>query len=71
MHYAFYWIYQGEKSSAEREIKRLQGQKAILERDKSKRESIIGKRSDSNVFDQKRAKGSTPMPELEVVINIL
>lgn len=47
----------------------------MLERDMSKRESIIGKRHDStidrslNVFDQKRAKGSTPMPEMEVVIN--
>ncbi|KAL8489358.1 hypothetical protein ACS0TY_025309 [Phlomoides rotata] len=55
---------EGEKSCAERELKRLQGQKAMLERDMSKRESIIGKRHDSTI-EQKRAKGSTPMPELE------
>lgn len=66
---------QGEKSCAERELKRLQSQRAVLERDMSKRESIIGRRRDStidrssNVFDQKRAKGSTSLAELEVVIS--
>ncbi|KAL0339752.1 UNVERIFIED_CONTAM: Kinesin-like protein KIN-7O [Sesamum radiatum] len=62
---------EGEKSCAERELKRLQSQKAMLERDMSKRESIIGRRRDStidrssNVFDQKRTKGSTALTELE------
>ncbi|KAL0404825.1 UNVERIFIED_CONTAM: Kinesin-like protein KIN-7O [Sesamum radiatum] len=62
---------EGEKSCAERELKRLQIQKAMLERDMSKRESIIGRRRDStidrssNVFDQKRTKGSTALAELE------
>ncbi|KAL0359617.1 UNVERIFIED_CONTAM: Kinesin-like protein KIN-7O [Sesamum angustifolium] len=64
---------EGEKSCAERELKRLQSQKAMLERDMSKRESIIGRRRDStidrssNVFDQKRTKGSTALTELEVL----
>ncbi|KAL7097766.1 hypothetical protein ACP275_10G163100 [Erythranthe tilingii] len=63
---------EGEKSCAERELKRLQNQKAKIERDMSKRESIIGKMRDpttdrsSNVFDQKRAKGSAALAELEV-----
>ncbi|KAI3472268.1 hypothetical protein Pfo_029756 [Paulownia fortunei] len=62
---------EGEKSCAERELKRLQSQKAMLERDMSKRESIIGRRRDStidrssNVFDQKRGKGSTALADLE------
>ncbi|XP_011075412.1 kinesin-like protein KIN-7O isoform X2 [Sesamum indicum] len=62
---------EGEKSCAERELKRLQSQKAMLERDMSKRESIIGRRRDStidrssNVFDQKQTKGSTALAELE------
>ncbi|EYU18637.1 hypothetical protein MIMGU_mgv1a000444mg [Erythranthe guttata] len=62
---------EGEKSCAERELKRLQNQKAKIERDMSKRESIIGKMRDpttdrsSNVFDQKRAKGSAALAELE------
>ncbi|KAK4404781.1 Kinesin-like protein KIN-7O [Sesamum angolense] len=62
---------EGEKSCAERELKRLQSQKAMLERDMSKRESIIGRRRDStidrssNVFDQKRTKGPTALTELE------
>ncbi|KAL0453198.1 UNVERIFIED_CONTAM: Kinesin-like protein KIN-7O [Sesamum latifolium] len=62
---------EGEKSCAERELKRLQSQKAMLERDMSKRESIIGRRRDStidrssNVFDQKRTKGSTALAEVE------
>ncbi|KAH6779630.1 P-loop containing nucleoside triphosphate hydrolases superfamily protein [Perilla frutescens var. hirtella] len=53
---------EGEKSYAERELKRLQSQNAMLERDMNKRESVIGRRHDStidrssNVFDQKRPK---------------
>ncbi|KAK4485521.1 hypothetical protein RD792_008163 [Penstemon davidsonii] len=60
---------EGEKSCAEREIKRLQGQQVKLERDMSKRESIIGRRRDStvdtssNIFDRKRAKGSSALVE--------
>ncbi|KAL6555341.1 hypothetical protein OROGR_006599 [Orobanche gracilis] len=55
---------EGEKSWAERELKRLQSQKAMLERDMSKHESISGRRHDSvidrgsNIFDHKRNKGS-------------
>ncbi|KAL6498525.1 hypothetical protein OROHE_026622 [Orobanche hederae] len=55
---------EGEKSWAERELKRLQSQKAMLERDMSKHEFISGRRHDSvidrgsNIFDHKRNKGS-------------
>lgn len=44
-------------------MKKLHGQKALLERDINKRESLAGRRRDSvvdrtsNVFDPKRAKG--------------
>ncbi|CAK9184034.1 unnamed protein product [Ilex paraguariensis] len=54
---------EGEKACAERELKQLHGQKVILERDISKRDSIAGKRRDSvfergsNIFDSKKAKG--------------
>lgn len=53
---------QGEKAYAEREIKQLHGQKTLLERDISKRDSLAGRRRDSvidrsaRVFDPKRAK---------------
>ncbi|PIN18320.1 Kinesin-like protein [Handroanthus impetiginosus] len=62
---------EGEKAFAERELKRLQNQKALLERDMNKRESTLGRRRDStivrssNVFDQKRAKDSAALIELE------
>ncbi|KAM0070064.1 putative plus-end-directed kinesin ATPase [Helianthus debilis subsp. tardiflorus] len=55
---------EGEKASAEREIKRLHSQKAILERDMTKRETIAGRRRDSvmdrssNIFDSRKVKGS-------------
>ncbi|KAB1222202.1 hypothetical protein CJ030_MR2G023440 [Morella rubra] len=54
---------EGEKASAEREIKRLLGQNSLLERDISKRNSLAGRRRDSvidrnsMVFDTKMAKG--------------
>uniref|UniRef100_A0A7N2M2K8 Uncharacterized protein n=1 Tax=Quercus lobata TaxID=97700 RepID=A0A7N2M2K8_QUELO len=54
---------EGEKASAERELKRLLGQNSRLERDISKRESLACRRRDSivdrnsKVFDSKRAKG--------------
>ncbi|XP_059646136.1 kinesin-like protein KIN-7O isoform X2 [Cornus florida] len=54
---------EGEKACANREIKLLHGQKAILERDISKCDSLTGRRRDSvidrssNVFEPKRAKG--------------
>ncbi|XWS59013.1 hypothetical protein CRYUN_Cryun08bG0084400 [Craigia yunnanensis] len=53
---------EGEKAFAEREIKRLNGQKNLLERDISKRDSLAGRRRDSvfdrnsKVFDPKKAK---------------
>ncbi|XP_022747090.1 kinesin-like protein KIN-7O [Durio zibethinus] len=53
---------EGEKAFAEREIKRLLGQKTLLERDISKRDSLAGRRRDSvfdrnsKVFDPKKAK---------------
>ncbi|KAI6696909.1 hypothetical protein NL676_017028 [Syzygium grande] len=48
---------EGEKASAEREIKLLHGQKALLERDINKRESLAGRRCDSVAIDSKRSKG--------------
>ncbi|XP_056158281.1 kinesin-like protein KIN-7O isoform X3 [Syzygium oleosum] len=48
---------EGEKASAEREIKLLHGQKALLERDINKRESLAGRRRDSVAIDSKRSKG--------------
>lgn len=60
----------GEKSRVERELKRLQSQKAMLECDMNKRESVIGRSRDSivdrssNVVDQKRIKGSNAFAEL-------
>ncbi|RVW92156.1 Kinesin-like protein KIN-7O [Vitis vinifera] len=53
---------EGEKAYAEREIKQLHGQKTLLERDISKRDSLACRRRDSVVdrsskmFDPKRAK---------------
>ncbi|KAM1079722.1 hypothetical protein TB2_014129 [Malus domestica] len=53
---------EGEKASAEREIKRLQSQNSLLERDMNKRESLAGRRRDSvndkglKTSDPKRAK---------------
>ncbi|KAL4354032.1 hypothetical protein GQ457_06G024640 [Hibiscus cannabinus] len=53
---------EGEKAVAEREIKRLLGQKTLLERDINKRDSLAGRRRDSvldrnaKVFDPKKAK---------------
>lgn len=54
---------EGEKACAERENKLLRGQKAILERDVSKHDSVVGKRRDSiidrssNLSDPKRGRG--------------
>ncbi|XP_071909918.1 kinesin-like protein KIN-7O isoform X2 [Coffea arabica] len=54
---------EGEKACAERENKLLRGQKAILERDISKHDSVVGKKRDSiidrssNLFDPKRGRG--------------
>lgn len=45
---------EGEKASAEREIKRLHGQNSRLERDISKRDSLAGK--SSKMFDTQRPK---------------
>ncbi|XP_039024894.1 kinesin-like protein KIN-7O [Hibiscus syriacus] len=53
---------EGEKAVAEREIKRLLGQKSLLERDINKRDSLAGRRRDSvfdrnaKVFDPKKTK---------------
>ncbi|KAK4835581.1 hypothetical protein QYF36_011554 [Acer negundo] len=53
---------EGEKAFAEREIKRLHGQKILLERDINKRDSLAGRRRDSvvdrssKVFDSKKGK---------------
>ncbi|XP_019187796.1 PREDICTED: kinesin-like protein KIN-7O isoform X2 [Ipomoea nil] len=60
---------EGEKACAEREIKILHGQKAILERDINKHDSIVGRRRDSVVdrsssaFEAKRAKGAAFLAE--------
>ncbi|KAF4402548.1 hypothetical protein G4B88_012333 [Cannabis sativa] len=56
---------EGAKAFAEREIKRLQGQNSLLERDINKRESLAGRRHDSFVdknskmSDPKKSKGLT------------
>ncbi|KAI5682714.1 hypothetical protein M9H77_03942 [Catharanthus roseus] len=53
---------EGEKACVERENKFLRSQKAVLERDISKRDSVVGKRCDSaverssNVFEPKRGR---------------
>ncbi|KAL5812063.1 hypothetical protein ACOSQ3_027013 [Xanthoceras sorbifolium] len=53
---------EGEKAFAEREVKHLHGQKILLERDISKRDSFAGRRRDSvvdrssKVFDSKKGK---------------
>nr|GMD44776.1 kinesin-like protein KIN-7O isoform X1 [Ipomoea batatas] len=60
---------EGEKAYAEREIQILHGQKAILERDINKHDSIVGRRRDSvvdrssSVFEAKRAKGAAFLAE--------
>ncbi|XP_010543512.1 PREDICTED: kinesin-like protein KIN-7O isoform X2 [Tarenaya hassleriana] len=43
---------EGEKASVERELKRLHSQKALLERDINKQESLAGKRRDSLVVER-------------------
>ncbi|CAO2831621.1 unnamed protein product [Amaranthus hypochondriacus] len=53
---------EGERANADREIKKLHSQKAFLERDLSKRDSIAGRRRESCVdrpraIDSKRIKG--------------
>ncbi|KAK9123284.1 hypothetical protein Sjap_012886 [Stephania japonica] len=50
---------EGERAQAEREIKQLHGQKALLERDICKRDSLAGKRRESRVFDLSRAKAQS------------
>jgi len=47
---------QSEKLQAEREVKRLTGQRAILERDIRKRDSLIDRRH-SKSFDSSNSKG--------------
>lgn len=64
----YIWFFQGEKASAEREIKRLQGQKVLLERDISKRESIAGRRRDSIMVDSKRLKDQQTSDHLMQVL---
>lgn len=66
---------QGEKAFAEREIKRLHGQKTLLERGISKQDSIASKRRDSTVersskvFDRKRAKSSFALSEQKMQVS--
>lgn len=72
---AFYQ-YQGEKARAEREVKLLFGQKAVLERDMSKRDSVVGRRRDSvidrssNAFEHKRNKGLSMLAEQAMQVRI-
>lgn len=55
----------------------MNGQRAILERDINKRDSIIGRRRDSvvdsssNVFDSKRAKNSSVCVEHAVQVGMV
>lgn len=58
---------QGEKASAEREIKRLHGQNSLLERDMNKRDSLAGRRRDSVMSDSKRTKNLAFEQTLQVV----
>ncbi|XP_076950142.1 kinesin-like protein KIN-7O [Bidens hawaiensis] len=62
---------ESEKAAAEREIKRLHSQKAVLERDMTKRETIAGRRRDSvmdrssNIFDSRKVKGPAVVDQEE------
>ncbi|XP_010276627.1 PREDICTED: kinesin-like protein KIN-7O isoform X2 [Nelumbo nucifera] len=47
---------EGEKAYAEREIKHLHGQKILLERDISKRDSLAGRRRESKAFDSNKGR---------------
>ncbi|KAL5708552.1 hypothetical protein ACHQM5_019338 [Ranunculus cassubicifolius] len=68
---------EGEKAQAEREIKRLHGQKTLLERDICRRDSIVGKKFDptadrrreSKACDANKAKvhANEQMQKLEVL----
>ncbi|KAJ4972044.1 hypothetical protein NE237_005143 [Protea cynaroides] len=49
---------EGEKAYAERELKHLHGQRALLERDISKRDSLAGKRCDSVADRRRESKAS-------------
>lgn len=67
-------FFQGEKAIAEREVKRLHGQKTLLERDISKRNSLASKKRDSIVdrgsklFDPKRGKSlGMPYEQMQVM----
>lgn len=67
-------LFKGEKAIAEREIKRLHGQKTLLERDISKRDSLASKKRDSivdrssKVSDIKRGKSfSVPYEQMQVM----
>ncbi|KAL2895888.1 Kinesin-like protein KIN-7O [Bienertia sinuspersici] len=53
---------EGERANSERELKKLHSQKALLERDICKRDSLLGKRRDScadrpRATDQKKIRG--------------
>lgn len=66
---------QGEKAYAEREVKRLNSQKTLLERDISKRDSVAGRKRDSvvdwssMVHDPRKQKGfSLALEQMQVKI---
>lgn len=71
--YNIFAYLQGEKASAEREIKRLHSQNSLLERDMNKRESLAGRRRDSvndkglKTSDPKRAKNLAFEQTLQVL----
>lgn len=52
-------LFQSEKAQAEREIKHLHSQRAILERDIRKRESLIDKKRESRLPDFNKPKEHT------------
>lgn len=58
---------QGERANAEREIKKLQSQKALLERDICKRDSLAGRRRDFYV-DRPRAADSKKIRSQENIM---
>ncbi|KAL6289173.1 hypothetical protein ACE6H2_006683 [Prunus campanulata] len=58
---------EGEKASAEQEIKRLHGQNSLLERNMNKRDSLAGRRRDSVMSDSKRTKNLAFEQTMQVV----
>lgn len=61
---------QSERANNEKELKHLLSQRALLERDISKRESTVGKRSDK-ASDVSREKSQTGVVEQSLQLKII